>query len=186
MVLQAIQDGWLKLARQNISPHFDERPKQVDVDLLVIHCISLPCGNYGTPYIDDLFLGKLDPNTHPDFQDIYQLRVSAHLLIRRDGEVVQYVPFDKRAWHAGVSQFQGREKCNDFSIGIELEGTDTTTFTDEQYQQLAEITGHLMMLYPKLTKSRIVGHEHIAPGRKTDPGIGFDWDHYFHSLEKRV
>ncbi|GGB36995.1 N-acetyl-anhydromuranmyl-L-alanine amidase [Oceanisphaera marina] len=145
------------------------------MSLLVVHSISLPPARYGGPYIDQLFLGKLNPDDDPYFAGIYQLRVSAHCLIRRDGELVQYVPFNKRAWHAGQSDFNGRERCNDFAIGIELEGTDTDHFTAAQYQQLTELTRLLQAQFPAITTERIVGHSDIAPGRKTDPGSGFDW-----------
>lgn len=150
--------------------------------MLVIHNISLPPGEFGGPYIDQLFTGTLDPHAHPYFQDISHLRVSAHCLIRRDGCIVQYVPFDQRAWRAGVSQFAGRERCNDFSIGIELEGTDTLPFTQEQYQQLARITQLLLDIYP-IMPPRITGHSDIAPLRKTDPGPAFDWQHYHQLIQ---
>lgn len=167
-------DGWLSPARHCPSPHCDERPAG-DISLLVVHCISLPPGRFGGPYIDQLFLGTLNPNDDPYFAGIHQLRVSAHCLIRRNGELVQYVPFDKRAWHAGQSCFEGRERCNDFSIGIELEGTDTDTYTAEQYRQLTAVSKLLLASYPAITPERVVGHSDIAPGRKTDPGTGFDW-----------
>ncbi|MFD1006993.1 1,6-anhydro-N-acetylmuramyl-L-alanine amidase AmpD [Oceanisphaera ostreae] len=167
-------DSWLIPARYCPSPHFDTRP-QGEVSLLVVHSISLPPARYGGPYIDQLFLGTLNPDEDPYFAEIHQLRVSAHCLIRRDGEIVQYVPFNQRAWHAGQSSFNGRERCNDFAIGIELEGTDTDTFTDAQYQQLTKITQLLQARFPAITTEHIVGHSDIAPGRKTDPGIGFDW-----------
>lgn len=133
--------------------------------------------NLAAPWIDALFTGTIDPNAHPFFAEIAHLRVSAHCLIRRDGEVVQYVPFDKRAWHAGVSMYHGRERCNDFSIGIELEGTDTTPYTDSQYQQLAAVTRTLIGLYPAIADN-ITGHSDIAPARKTDPGPAFDWPRF--------
>lgn len=172
-----LEAGWLTGVKRVPSPHCDERPDEELPSLLVIHNISLPPGEFGGPYIDQLFTATLDPDAHPYFQDISQLRVSAHCLIRRDGSIVQYVPFDKRAWHAGVSLFAGRERCNDFSIGIELEGTDTLPFTQEQYQQLACITRLLLSTYP-ITPQRITGHSDIAPLRKTDPGPAFDWQHY--------
>lgn len=159
-----------------MSPNFDDRPDTGDISLLVIHCISLPPGEFGTPCIGQLFCNQLNPDEHPYFQQIYQLQVSAHLLIKRDGEIVQYVPFDKRAWHAGASSYQGRERCNDFSIGIELEGTETTPYTDVQYQQLAGVVSALVNHYPGLSFNRISGHSDIAPGRKTDPGDSFDWN----------
>lgn len=170
-----LKDGWLTESKQVPSPHHDERPDSEAPSLLVIHNISLPPGEFGGPFIDALFTGTLDAGAHPYFADIAQLRVSAHCLIRRDGQIVQYVPFDKRAWHAGVSQYQGRERCNDFSIGIELEGTDILPYTEEQYQQLAAITALLITHYPAMAR-HIAGHSDIAPARKTDPGPAFDWD----------
>lgn len=169
-----LHEGWLAEARRVPSPHFDCRPDDESPALLVVHNISLPPGEFGGPWIDALFTGTLDPHAHPFFAEIVHLRVSAHCLIRRDGEIVQYVPFNKRAWHAGVSCYQGREKCNDFSIGIELEGTDTQPYTDAQYQQLAAITRTLIKLYPAIADN-MTGHSDIAPGRKTDPGSAFDW-----------
>lgn len=154
------------------SPHCDERPADARVELLVIHNISLPPGEFGGASITDLFLGCLDPAAHPYFAQIAGLRVSSHFLIRREGAVVQYVPCGQRAWHAGVSSWKGRECCNDFSVGVELEGTDETTFTDAQYEALADLTRALFARYGILA---IVGHSDIAPGRKTDPGPCFDW-----------
>lgn len=160
------------------SPHCDERPLDDDISLLVVHCISLPEGHFGTPYVHDLFMGQLDVAADPAFKPLAGLKVSAHLVIRRNGRLEQYVPFNRRAWHAGQSSFCGRQRCNDFSIGIELEGTDYSAYTDEQYQQLAAVTEALMLDYPQLRKDAIVGHEDIAPGRKTDPGKQFDWARY--------
>jgi len=157
------------------SPNYDERPDSLDISLIVIHCISLPKGQFGTPYIDQLFCNTLNPDDDPYFKKIYQLTVSAHLLIKRDGNCIQYVPFDKRAWHAGKSTYQGRERCNDFSIGIELEGTETIAYTDAQYDQLKKVIDSLLTHYPKLSKQHITGHSDIAPDRKTDPGPSFDW-----------
>ena len=154
-----LNEGWLVGARRVPSPHHDCRPDEEAPSLLVVHNISLPPGEFGG---------------HPFFAEIAHLRVSAHCLIRRDGEIVQYVPFDKRAWHAGVSCYQGRERCNDFSIGIELEGTDTLAYTDAQYQQLAAVTELLITIYPAIAEN-IAGHSDIAPVRKTDPGPAFDW-----------
>ncbi|SAD36590.1 1%2C6-anhydro-N-acetylmuramyl-L-alanine amidase AmpD [Enterobacter hormaechei] len=145
-----LENGWLVDARHVPSPHHDCRPEDEKPTLLVVHNISLPPGEFGGPWIDALFTGTIDPDAHPYFAEIAHLRVSAHCLIRRDGEVVQYVPFDKRAWHAGVSMYQGRERCNDFSIGIELEGTDTTPYTDAQYQKLVAVTQTLVGLYPAI------------------------------------
>ena len=170
-----IDQHWLTNINRIPSPNFDERPDPTDISLLVIHCISLPPGEFGNPYIDQLFCNLLNPDDHPYFQEIHQLTVSAHLLIKRDGSCVQFVPFDKRAWHAGKSSFEGRERCNDFSIGIELEGTESIAYTEEQYVQLAAVTHTLLKTYPKLSRQRITGHCDIAPGRKTDPGASFDW-----------
>lgn len=161
------------------SPNCDERPADTEIDLLVIHGISLPPGEFGGDAINALFTNQLDPKAHPAFHSIADLKVSAHILIRRDGEVIQYVPFKKRAWHAGESSFQGRTRCNDFSIGIELEGADTVPYEPIQYQRLAALTQVLMQFYPGITQQRIVGHSDIAPGRKTDPGAAFDWQHFF-------
>lgn len=160
------------------SPYFNERPDSEDISLLVIHCISLPRGVYAQPYIDQLFLGELDCSVHPEFSDLKGLKVSAHLFIDRRGDCTQFVPFEKRAWHAGISNFQGREGCNDFSIGIELEGVDDEPFTESQYLSLVNVTQALFQRYPKLNMNRIVGHSDIAPGRKSDPGTGFDWVRY--------
>jgi len=170
--------GWLNRATRRPSPHRDLRPTDGDIDLLVIHNISLPPGEFGGPWIDDLFLGRLDANAHPYFAGIARVRVSTHLLIRRDGDRIQYVPFGERAWHAGVSCFEGRERCNDFSIGIELEGSDTDPFTPAQYQSLAAATRAILSAYPRIRPERIVGHSDIAPGRKTDPGPCFNWGLY--------
>ncbi|EHJ84579.1 N-acetylmuramoyl-L-alanine amidase AmpD [Salmonella enterica subsp. enterica serovar Baildon str. R6-199] len=180
--------GWLVEARRVPSPHYDCRPDDEKPSLLVVHNISLPPGEFGGPWIDALFTGTIDPDAHPFFAEIAHLRVSAHCLIRRDGEIVQYVPFDKRAWHAGVSNYQGRERCNDFSIGIELEGTDTLAYTDAQYQQLAAVTRTLIACYPAIALSlairrspiadNMTGHCNIAPDRKTDPGPAFDWPRF--------
>ncbi|TPH16188.1 1,6-anhydro-N-acetylmuramyl-L-alanine amidase AmpD [Litorilituus lipolyticus] len=174
-----IKQGWLTNAEQCISPHFTPRDKDVVIDLLVIHNISLPAGKFGGPYITDLFMGNIDVQVHPSFCDLAGVRVSAHCLIRRDGSVIQYVSFDDKAWHAGVSCFNNKERCNDFSIGIELEGADNIDYCQAQYQQLANITASLMKSYPAICKDNIVGHCDIAPGRKTDPGEAFDWE-YFH------
>lgn len=168
---------WLENVKHVPSPFCDPRPSD-EISLLVIHNISLPPGKFGGPYIEQLFTGQLDPNEHAYFKLIHQFRVSAHCLIRRDGSIIQFVPFNSRAWHAGISEFAGRDKCNDFSIGIELEGCDHLPFTDAQYQQLAALTKTLMSTYPAITRQRITGHEFIAPGRKTDPGLVFDWLFY--------
>ena len=167
--------GLLDEAKHLPSPNFDDRPDNGPMDLLVIHNISLPPGQFGGPWIDDLFTNQLNPNAHPYFKEIHAMKVSAHILIRRDGEIVQYVPFHKRAWHAGQSNYCGRQRCNDFSIGIELEGTDEQPFEERQYQQLAELIKSLLRAYPSLSTEHIIGHSDIAPGRKTDPGPHFNW-----------
>jgi AmpD protein len=166
---------WLARAKQCVSPNQDPRPEQVTVDLLVIHNISLPPGDFGGRWIEDFFLNKLDATAHPYFASITDLCVSSHFLILRDGELVQFVAMSHRAWHAGASCFEEREACNDFSIGIELEGSDDIPFTEAQYLQLAQVTKEIMHVYPAITSDRIVGHSDIAPGRKTDPGPCFDW-----------
>lgn len=173
-----ISDHLLYPVRQVASPNQSCREPADEISLLVIHNISLPPGKFGGGYVDDLFCNCLDCSVHPFFADIADLRVSAHLLIERDGSVTQYVPFNCKAWHAGHSCFQGRESCNDFSVGIELEGTDDSRFTDAQYDVLAAITGVLIKEYPAISVDRIVGHSDIAPGRKTDPGRLFDWPKY--------
>lgn len=167
--------GLLDTAQQVSSPNQDARPADTVIDLIVIHGISLPPGQYGGPWIDALFTNTLDPSVHPYFREIHQLRVSAHLLIRRDGSQVQYVPFHRRAWHAGASCFQGRERCNDFSVGIELEGCDEGGYTAQQYQVLSHVVQALCRAYPSLRAGHILGHSDIAPGRKTDPGPHFQW-----------
>ena len=177
-----IENGVINTARQVTCTHFDERPPHHSVSLLVIHNISLPPGQFGGPYIEQLFTGSLSPDEHPFFKEIFQLRVSSHLLIRRDGELVQFVGLDKRAWHAGLSSFQGQSRCNDFSVGIELEGTDNSPYTQEQYDKLVEVTFAITKRYPEITLGRIVGHCDIAPGRKQDPGPAFDWQRYRQAL----
>ncbi|NVK54779.1 MAG: 1,6-anhydro-N-acetylmuramyl-L-alanine amidase AmpD [Alteromonadaceae bacterium] len=168
------------------SPFFDERPDQQDVSLLVVHNISLPPGEFGTPGVEQLFTGTLDPDAHPFYAGIAHLRVSAHCVIRRDGAIEQYVPFNCRAWHAGISSFQGREKCNDFAIGIEMEGTDETPYTEAQYSSLIALSDAIISCYPQITLGRIVGHNDIAPGRKSDPGIAFNWPGFRQALSKRI
>lgn len=165
------------------SANADLRPEG-EISLLVVHAISLPPDEFvGCAHIDALFQNRLDPTAHPYFEQIHELRVSAHACIFRDGSVHQYVPFDRRAWHAGVSHFDGRDNCNDFSVGIELEGCDTQPFTDIQYDRLAQIARALMQVYPDITVDRIVGHSDIAPGRKTDPGPCFDWNRLQYAVE---
>ena len=164
------------------SPNFNTRPKDVSINLLVIHSISLPPKVYGNNHIENFFLNKLDHSLDPFYEEIRELKVSAHLLIKRDGEIIQFVPFNMRAWHAGESSFEGKDNCNDYSIGIELEGVDDVAYTEAQYASLVEVTKALQVAYPKITKDNIKGHEHIAPGRKTDPGAAFDWMRYLNLL----
>jgi len=176
-----VQSGFLPEARRVSCPNWDERPPGALVDLLVIHGISLPPGEFGGPWIEALFRNRLDPGAHPYFQEIAGRRVSAHLLIRRDGELIQYVDLNKRAWHAGESSFKGRRRCNDFSIGIELEGADRIPYEEAQYLMLARATRAIQIRFPAIEPGRIVGHSDVAPGRKTDPGAAFDWG-CFHRL----
>ena len=167
----------LQQAKICLSPNCSSREKG-EISLLVIHSISLPPGKFGGGHVEEFFQNILDPQAHPYFDEIKELKVSSHLFIDRDGSITQFVPFDKKAWHAGVSNFNGRENCNEFSIGIELEGTDELEYTQQQYDSLVEVSRELMVLYPLITKDNIVGHCDIAPGRKTDPGKAFDWDLY--------
>ena len=176
-----IQDHKIQGAKWCPSANYNDRPS-VDIDMLVIHNISLPPNQFGGSYIEDFFCNQLDCNAHPYFQKIKDLQVSAHLLIRRDGSVVQFVPFNKRAWHAGKSEFNGTKECNDFSIGIELEGSDDMPFDELQYTKLTQVTHAIMQTYPGIITERIVGHSDIAPGRKTDPGECFDWEKYKNCL----
>lgn len=171
--------GLLRGARQVPSPNCDARPDGSLPELIVVHGISLPPSQFGGPWIDRLFTNTLPPDEHPYFATIAQLKVSSHVVIRRDGEVVQYVPFHKRAWHAGASTYQGRERCNDFSVGIELEGADETPYEPAQYRMLSEVIRELCAAYPSLSPSRIAGHSDIAPERKTDPGPAFDWQRLY-------
>jgi len=157
------------------SPNKNERPADSAIDLIVIHNISLPPGQFGTHNVQKFFLNQLDVRVHPYFEKIQSLCVSSHLLIERKGELTQFVPFNERAWHAGESVYQGRTDCNDFSIGIELEGTDTEAYTQQQYDKLKQVLTCLLAHYPSLSAERIVGHCDIAPERKTDPGSAFDW-----------
>lgn len=172
------QTGLLEGVRFLASPNFNARPDPEDISLLVIHGISLPAGQFGGAYIDNLFLNQLDTAADPSFASLEGLEVSAHLLIDRSGHITQYVPFLQRAWHAGVSEYGGRSNCNDFAIGIELEGTDEIAYTEQQYQALSRVTKVLCSTYNSISPDRIVGHEDIAPGRKTDPGPAFNWDKY--------
>ena len=181
-----VATGLLTGVRQVFSPHFDARPGGVVPELIVVHGISLPPGEFGGPWIDKLFAGDLPADAHPYFRQVTGpgRRVSAHALVRRDGGVVQYVPFGARAWHAGVSEYCGRSACNDFSIGIELEGTDDVPYTDAQYGSLARVVDALLLAYDTLSPTRIAGHSDIASGRKTDPGAVFDWGRFRKSLLK--
>lgn len=169
------KEGWCLEANRLVSPNQNERPSGQEIDLLVIHNISLPPGHFGGYFIADLFLNRLDCDAHPFFDQLRSLKVSSHFFIRRDGSLFQFVSCDKRAWHAGVSSFADREGCNDFSIGIELEGTDFVSFEPAQYDTLASLTAALCRRYPL---KAITGHQHIAPARKTDPGPFFDWQRY--------
>ncbi|MDH4149166.1 MAG: 1,6-anhydro-N-acetylmuramyl-L-alanine amidase AmpD [Betaproteobacteria bacterium] len=163
------------------SPNCDDRPPGASIDLLVIHNISLPPGVFGGAAVIDLFMNRLDPQAHPYFENIAALRVSAHFLVRRDGALLQFVPCERRAWHAGRSQWCGRDHCNDFSIGIELEGADDVAYSDAQYAHLGALARALYRRYPIVASA---GHSDIAPGRKTDPGPHFDWDRYRQQLHK--
>jgi AmpD protein len=180
-----INQGWLVGEQHLPSPHFSLREKADEVSLLVIHNISLPAGEFGGDYISDLFLGCLDCAAHESFSDLVSVRVSAHCLIKRDGSIIQYVSFYNKAWHAGISSFNGKDQCNDFSIGIELEGTDNVPYTSAQYQQLINLTDCLQDEFPAIIANNIVGHCHIAAGRKTDPGIAFDWPLFKQGLNRR-
>lgn len=173
---------WLKGIRRVPSPNCDERPYGVEISLLVIHGISLPPGQYGGPYIDQLFTNTLDPDEHPYFKEIQKLRVSSHLMVNRGGLITQYVPFHLRAWHAGESEFRGRKACNDFSIGIELEGCDEQPYEQVQYEILSDIIQVFRNYWTGIKPDHIVGHCDIAPGRKTDPGTAFDWEYFFKLL----
>lgn len=174
---------WLSNVRRVVSPNCDARPENTGVSLIVIHGISLPPRCYGEGYIDQLFTNTLDPHGHAYFREICSLRVSAHLLIDRRGELTQYVPFSMRAWHAGVSSFDGCPACNDYSIGIELEGCDDDPYESAQYQTLAAVVKGLRLAWPAITRDRIVGHSDIAPGRKTDPGPAFDREYFYKLLD---
>ena len=171
--------GWCRNARRGECGNFDARPEGTEISLLVVHNISLPPGEFGGRYIEDLFANRLDCDAHPYFAQLRGLRVSAHFLIRRDGELLQFVSTLDRAWHAGASNFNGRERCNDFSIGIEMEGTDTDDYCDAQYATLAAVTAALLRAHPI---ADVCGHQHISPERKTDPGHCFDWAHFHGAL----
>lgn len=175
-------DGWLEGARRVPSSNCNERPDPTDISLLVIHNISLPPGEFGGGQVQAFFCNELDCSAHPYFDHLREVCVSAHLFIERDGQVSQFVPFEQRAWHAGVSEFEGRSDCNNYSIGIELEGTDHDAYTEAQYRQLARVTRAVMQAYPAITPQRICGHVDIAPDRKTDPGSAFDWRYFLATL----
>lgn len=179
----SITDGELLGACQIASPNADERPGAVTVSLMVVHNISLPPGEFGGGYVEHLFTNSLDPEEHPYFSDIAELKVSSHLFIDRSGQVTQFVNLNRRAWHAGESSWCDQKACNDYSIGIELEGTDYLSFTDAQYETLTSVTRLIQQAYPGITSDRIVGHSDIAPGRKTDPGLCFDWHRLLSSLD---
>lgn len=173
-----IVDGWLAEAKKVPSPNFNQRPLNATVNLLVIHNISLPPEQFDNSYIEQFFQNQLPTGDHPYFETLIGVEVSSHFLIKRDGKLIQFVSCNDRAWHAGKSSFCGVENCNDFSIGIELEGTDTQAYTEAQYASLAELTQSIQVSYPEVTSDRIVGHCDIAPDRKTDPGESFDWQYY--------
>jgi AmpD protein len=179
-------DGFIEPVRHCPSPNCDARPEGVEPDLLVVHGISLPPGEFGGPGIEDLFMNRLDWNAHEYFSSIRGLEVSAHLLIRRDGELIQFVPFTHRAWHAGASRFRGRRCCNDFSIGIELEGEDETPYSDSQYEVLVAVTQAILTAYSGLSARRIAAHSDLSPGRKTDPGPAFDWLRLYDGLGQEM
>jgi AmpD protein len=175
LVIVDPETGWLEGVRRVESPNSDERPPETTLDLIVVHGISLPPGRFGEGWIDRFFLNELPAAADPYFATIAEMKVSAHALIARDGSLTQYVSFNRRAWHAGRSDYCGRSACNDFSVGIEIEGTDDTPYMHAQYEKLAALVRALRRAYPSLRLAEIVGHSDIAPGRKTDPGAAFDW-----------
>lgn len=179
-----LEDGWASGVKASPSPHCNSRPPEDRISLLVIHNISLPPGEFGGGFVQPFFAGTLDAGLHPYFAEIASLRVSAHFLIERDGTITQFVSCLQRAWHAGASSYGRRSDCNDFSIGVELEGADTVPYTAAQYESLLALTRGLMSAYPDITPHRITGHEFIAPGRKSDPGPAFDWQGYFRGLRR--
>jgi len=181
-MLTVTADHWLAGARRLPSPNADARPDPEDVSLVVVHGISLPPGEFGTGCVEALFTNTLDTGVHPSLSDLRGVRVSSHLLISRRGRLTQFVPFDRRAWHAGGSSHRGRSNCNDYSIGIELEGTDRRPYANSQYRRLEEVLAALFSRYPRLSLADVVGHAEIAPGRKTDPGPAFDWPRLFRSF----
>ncbi|WP_196138478.1 1,6-anhydro-N-acetylmuramyl-L-alanine amidase AmpD [Aliikangiella sp. G2MR2-5] len=177
-----VVDGWLSTAEKVVSPHFNERPDGCSIRLLVIHNISLPPYQFDVDWVEPFFVGQLDTRAHPYFYQLEGLRVSSHLYIKRNGKIIQFVPFEKRAWHAGQSEFMGDADCNDFSIGIEMAGADSLPYTKLQYEALIDVTRVLQKNYPLIKKEHIVGHCDIAPQRKTDPGISFNWSRYLDAL----
>lgn len=177
--------GWLAGTRRVPSPNHDARPAGTTVDLLVVHGISLPPGQFGGPWIERLFTNRIDPRVHPYFAGLVGLKVSSHFLIRRDGALIQFVSATDRAWHAGASSFEGRTRCNDFSIGVELEGTDQRPYTARQYARLVQLAALLMTRHADITPARVVGHSDVAPGRKSDPGPAFDWRRFRKALLAR-
>lgn len=172
-----LDSGLLQGVNYVVSPNCDARPAGIETNLIVVHGISMPPGEFGGPWIERLFTNTLPPEAHVYFAQIGPLRVSSHLVVARGGDITQYVKFSDRAWHAGVSSYEGREACNDFSVGVELEGTDTLPYEPVQYLVLAQVVGALCAAYPAFSPDRVVGHSDIAPGRKTDPGPAFDWPH---------
>ncbi|WP_100551106.1 1,6-anhydro-N-acetylmuramyl-L-alanine amidase AmpD [Caedibacter taeniospiralis] len=180
--LQLNSDGWLSGVQSMPSPNYNERPQNTEVNLLVIHCISLAEGEYDNTHVEELFLNKLDITLDKRFVGLENLTVSSHFYIKRAGDIIQFVSTEKRAWHAGISCYKGRENCNDFSIGIELQGTDKTHFKDAQYQSLSRLTDAIRRKYPDI-ENNITGHSEIAPQRKTDPGVGFDWQRFLASVK---
>ena len=178
--------GRITSARWCPSPNYNDRPEAITPSLIVVHNISLPPGRFSGDAIEQFFCNQLDPSAHPYFQTIADLKVSSHLLIRRDGSVLQFVNLRDRAWHAGRSSFRGENECNDFSVGIELEGTDDDAYAEAQYEQLAVLSALIMAAWPEITPERVTGHSDIAPGRKTDPGAAFDWSHFLDLLQLRV
>lgn len=176
------RNGWHRYAKAIRSPNFNQRPSNAFIELLVIHCISLPCGQYDNEHVERLFQNRLDVYNDATFATLKDLRVSAHFYIKRNGQLIQFVSALDRAWHAGQSRFLDKTGCNDFSIGVELQGDEYTPFTPMQYEQLIQLTRDLFVIFPRLKKDRIVGHQDIAPERKTDPGEYFDWAFYKGSL----
>ncbi len=176
------RSGILHGATVLLSPHWDRRPADIEIDTLVIHAVSLPPGEFDTSDVIDLFMGRLKPTAQPGYDELATSRVSAHFLVSREGQIFQFVSIMSRAWHAGVSEFEGREKVNDFSVGVELIGSDGCAFTDHQYGSLRHLTKAIVSICPGITGNRVVGHSDVAPGRKTDPGPHFDWKRYLASV----